>query len=400
METILQQATKNISFPLDFDNLRKRYFDYDPVNTDISVVYPSGDIPGLEVYYYMLLSTSDQYDFDPSWEMRPDYTSYDIYGTIIYWPIILHLNNIYNIEEYTQLETVFAPPISSISKLTNYLYKQNKNTSSNNNNTGNSNVYSISSTSIYEGNTSNNKQDVINQLLKTTYINNKYNNPKQSNNVFGNGTNTLNITNQFPSYMPSNSSINIGNNTEMATEQTTYNPAIANIISSKTSSAKSKMKNLNAIKDKFLVPENVSLTTEYNKIVMIKNIETFTLTVLDIKNMYVTLAHTPFDPATIEFKIIHPIPESIRVYGREYVSIEAYNRISWSPDDCQASSAFNPWIVTTTTDPITHVKHTSTVYDAGGGLVDVLKVNDRIQITYYYLQTETRSIETFNGANQ
>lgn len=113
--SIRTEIKRNISNITDFDNFKNRYYDS---NRRVSVIYPSFETPALEQSFFTLLQQSKKFDFKNRWDMRPDYTSYDLYKTTIYWPIILYLNNIYSIIDYTNLDSILAPPLVSIIDLT------------------------------------------------------------------------------------------------------------------------------------------------------------------------------------------------------------------------------------------------------------------------------------------
>lgn len=113
--SIKTEIKRNISNITDFDNFKNRYYDS---NRRVSVIYPSFETPALEQSFFTLLQQSKKFDFKNRWDMRPDYTSYDLYKTTIYWPVILYLNNIYSIIDYTNLDSILAPPLTSIIDLT------------------------------------------------------------------------------------------------------------------------------------------------------------------------------------------------------------------------------------------------------------------------------------------
>jgi len=109
METIKSEAIKNSSKSVDLDNFRSRYIDA-PLGVDFTVTYPSTEIYTYEHHYFVLLSKSSYVEFKPSWEMRPDYTSFDMYGSVLFWPLILFVNNVYSIEDFIDLDGVYIPP--------------------------------------------------------------------------------------------------------------------------------------------------------------------------------------------------------------------------------------------------------------------------------------------------
>lgn len=116
METIKTEANRNSKRSLDLDFFRSRYIETDP-ETLFSITYPAHEIYSYAHNYFVLLSKADYVEFKTSWEMRPDYTSYDMYGDVIFWPLILFVNDIYSIEDYRNLEGVYIPPYSLVLKI-------------------------------------------------------------------------------------------------------------------------------------------------------------------------------------------------------------------------------------------------------------------------------------------
>jgi hypothetical protein len=51
--------------------------------------------------------------------MRPDYLSYDEYGTVTLWPLLLFINNVSSIEEFT-LPSVIIPTYASILQISRF----------------------------------------------------------------------------------------------------------------------------------------------------------------------------------------------------------------------------------------------------------------------------------------
>lgn len=111
--SIKTEAQRNAKLTTDLDNFRNRYIDKDP-NSNIEVIYPAFDITTFERNFFMLLQKSERVKFQSRWIMRPDYVSFDKYGTTVYWPLILYMNRIPNIEEFDNFEYILVPPFASI----------------------------------------------------------------------------------------------------------------------------------------------------------------------------------------------------------------------------------------------------------------------------------------------
>ena len=111
MNSIELESKINIKNILDVDNFRSRYYDN---YKNLYVEFPGFELSTLEKNICFLYNNCTIEEFKEKWYMRPDYTSYDFYNTVIYWPIILYINNINSIEEYCDLEEVLIPSLSSI----------------------------------------------------------------------------------------------------------------------------------------------------------------------------------------------------------------------------------------------------------------------------------------------
>lgn len=116
--SIKTEANRNAKLTTDIDNFRNRYVDFDPVS-NIEVIFPSFDILTFDKNLFILLNQSEEVKFKTRWYMRPDYVSFDYYKTVIYWPLIMYLNNVYTMEEFVDFETILVPPYTSIFQLFN-----------------------------------------------------------------------------------------------------------------------------------------------------------------------------------------------------------------------------------------------------------------------------------------
>jgi len=112
MPSIRLDVAKEIKNPLLIDNLAYKYLEVS--SQGIHVKYPAFEKEILERNLYNLLYNSTPIPFKNTWSMRPDYASHDLYGSTIYWPILLYVNRIDTIEEFTQLSEIFYPSIESL----------------------------------------------------------------------------------------------------------------------------------------------------------------------------------------------------------------------------------------------------------------------------------------------
>jgi hypothetical protein len=109
METIKYEAEVNANRITDLDKFRSRYYELNRKN-GTKVIYPSAEIYAYEHNLHILLAEAESVDFRTSWIMRPDYCSFDSYGTVVHWPLILFVNNAYSIEDFKNYDQILIPP--------------------------------------------------------------------------------------------------------------------------------------------------------------------------------------------------------------------------------------------------------------------------------------------------
>ena len=98
---------------LDIDKLRRKYVKRD---SDIGVYFVSPYLLAYEKYRQYLLKNSNLRQLISKYYYRPDYLSYDVYGTTMFWTILLFINNVPSIEDFT-IDEVYIPSYSSINTL-------------------------------------------------------------------------------------------------------------------------------------------------------------------------------------------------------------------------------------------------------------------------------------------
>jgi len=116
MQTIDAEATRNAGLITDLDNFRSRYLESD-YEKGQAVIYPSSEIYAYEQNLFIMLAQSTLEKFKPSWTMRPDYASYDLYGTVIHWTLLLFVNSIYSVEDFRGLDEILVPPIDILHEI-------------------------------------------------------------------------------------------------------------------------------------------------------------------------------------------------------------------------------------------------------------------------------------------
>jgi hypothetical protein len=111
MFTIDIEAKKNKLMPLSLDFMGTSY-----KNVKGNVTFPSPLFWLLEKNLFFLTAKSIKKKFDLKYIMRPDYLSFDEYGTVILAPLLMYVNGVFCIEEFN-LNEVIVPKISYISEI-------------------------------------------------------------------------------------------------------------------------------------------------------------------------------------------------------------------------------------------------------------------------------------------
>jgi hypothetical protein len=108
MITIDQESRQNILSPIDLDNMTNRY------RTSSGLfIFSSPDLWTIEKNLFYLLRNSTLVEFNSKYRYRPDYFSYDEYGTVQLAQLIMYVNNCPSIEDFDLVQVVI-PSMSSI----------------------------------------------------------------------------------------------------------------------------------------------------------------------------------------------------------------------------------------------------------------------------------------------
>jgi len=101
----------------DLDNFRRFYSlkEETPIES-ILIQFVAPKIVAFEDYRFVLLQNSRTEVLSPSRYYRPDYVSYDEYGTTNLWALIMFINNIPTFEDFVQ-ENILIPSTTVISKI-------------------------------------------------------------------------------------------------------------------------------------------------------------------------------------------------------------------------------------------------------------------------------------------
>jgi hypothetical protein len=106
--TILKESIQRSNLAIDINFSGNRY-----KTTNGLFTFPSPSLETIDKYLYYLLKNSTQKKFERQYVMRPDYLSYDEYGTVALAQLLMYVNSVQSIETF-ELDSVIIPSFSSI----------------------------------------------------------------------------------------------------------------------------------------------------------------------------------------------------------------------------------------------------------------------------------------------
>jgi hypothetical protein len=112
-ETIDQEAQSRARQAIDFEKQSDRYKTENDYFT-----FPDPNLETFEKYLYYLLKNSKEVSFNNSvYQYRPDYLSFNYYGTTNLDKLLMFVNGIRTVEEFVNLKTVLIPSLDSINTI-------------------------------------------------------------------------------------------------------------------------------------------------------------------------------------------------------------------------------------------------------------------------------------------
>ena len=120
-QSIEVETKQNVRLPINLDHMRRRYR-----TTSEVFSFPSPEISTIEKYLFYLLRNSSQKQFEQKYIMRPDYLSFDEYGTVILGQLLMIVNGVFCVEEFN-LEKVVVPDFQAITYICQDKFDPNKN---------------------------------------------------------------------------------------------------------------------------------------------------------------------------------------------------------------------------------------------------------------------------------
>ena len=106
--TIQDESRQRIRIPFEVDYMGPRYKTTSGIYT-----FTSPSLWSIQKNIFFLVSNSVMVEFDPKYKMRPDYLSFDEYGTVALWYLLMYVNSVYSIEDF-DLNSVIIPTIESV----------------------------------------------------------------------------------------------------------------------------------------------------------------------------------------------------------------------------------------------------------------------------------------------
>ena len=79
--------------------------------------FPSPTLTTIEKNLFFLLRNSEFDKWEPRYRFRPDYLSFDSYGVVTLWQLIMYVNGIPSVEDFDDLGNVVVPSLQSIIEL-------------------------------------------------------------------------------------------------------------------------------------------------------------------------------------------------------------------------------------------------------------------------------------------
>jgi hypothetical protein len=108
MITIDQEARQFKNLAIDIDKMSDRYRTENGYFTFSSPTFWT-----IEKNLFYLLRNSRRENFNQKYIMRPDYASFDEYGTVVLDKLLMFVNSVMCVEEFN-LDTIVFPSFSSI----------------------------------------------------------------------------------------------------------------------------------------------------------------------------------------------------------------------------------------------------------------------------------------------
>lgn len=105
---INNEALRQLQSPLDIEKFGQRYRTENDLFT-----FPDPNLETIDKNLFYILKNSEEVDFELKYRFRPDYLSYDYYGTTILWELLMYVNGVFSIEDFDLIK-VIIPSLDAI----------------------------------------------------------------------------------------------------------------------------------------------------------------------------------------------------------------------------------------------------------------------------------------------
>lgn len=103
-----EEAKRHLRSPMDIERWGDRY-----KTSNNLYSFPSPNLSTIDKNLFYLLRNSSTIKFEPKYKYRPDYLSYDQYGSTTLWELLMYVNSVFSVEEF-DLDTVVIPSMEAI----------------------------------------------------------------------------------------------------------------------------------------------------------------------------------------------------------------------------------------------------------------------------------------------
>jgi len=120
MITINEESRQRKRSVINIDNYGERF------KTDNGIyTFTSPSLWVLEKHLFYLLRHSKQITFEQKYKYRPDYLSYDEYGTVVLGQLLMYVNGAFCLEDF-DLDQVVVPDFQKIVEITKDKFPKKK----------------------------------------------------------------------------------------------------------------------------------------------------------------------------------------------------------------------------------------------------------------------------------
>jgi len=106
--TIDEEAKQYARSPFDISKMGAQYKTENELFS-----FPSPTLLTIEKNLFFLLRNSTFEKFEPKYKYRPDYLSYDRYGTVVLWQLLLYVNGVFSMEDF-DIQEVVIPSMQAV----------------------------------------------------------------------------------------------------------------------------------------------------------------------------------------------------------------------------------------------------------------------------------------------